>query len=209
MASGLHQVLPCTRTLPHDCTATIGGSGASAPPPPRLWAERQTVQGHRQERRKGVKVTKDGGPWTLIPPRLFSSLWPADETTTTRSQCTLHGRRSKRVPVVTPTPPTRQLPPCEILDSQPRPRVISTSPSPVLISLCPSSSHQSTISTLQHQAFQALSQLDSIHSHSSILSSSTNITSTHPNPHSHPHPHTHPHPPQPPSCLPALPTPPL
>ncbi|KAK0752221.1 hypothetical protein B0T18DRAFT_86235 [Schizothecium vesticola] len=71
-------------------------------------------------------------PGPLFHPRVFSSFWLTNETTTTRSQCTLPWTtiqvRARRHPPPHPHASSRLV----RLDRQPRPRVISTSLPPFL-----------------------------------------------------------------------------
>lgn len=113
LVSGPRQVLPCT--LPHHTTARLRGVGA----PSTLASagqKNEQFKGTDVEKKRGVRVTKDGAP--LDPyssPRLSCALFgpPTKESHHTLrdpSVPSLHGRRSKVRARRHPTPPTRPAP---------------------------------------------------------------------------------------------------
>lgn len=110
LISGPRQVLPCT--LPHHTTARLRGVGA----PSTLASagqKNEQFKGTDVEKKRGVRVTKDGAPWTLIPlpDFLVRSLARQRKKATTLYEIqvvpSLHGRRSKVRARRHPTPPTR------------------------------------------------------------------------------------------------------
>lgn len=194
LVSGPRQVLPCT--LPHHTTARLRGVGA----PSTLASagqKNEQFKGTDVEKKRGVRVTKDGAP--LDPyssPRLSCALFgPPTKEATTLYEIQVYpismDDDPKCVPVVTLPHPHDQLPPYEIRLIA-KPSAYKHSPLPPDLGSCPFSSHHSTTSH-PHQAFLAFR-----------LSTQPSSPLQQINKHQPPHHTTTTQPP----CLPAIPTPP-
>lgn len=129
LVSGPRQVPACI--LLHHTTARLRGVGA--PSTLASGQKNEQFKGTDMGKKRGVRVTKDGAaldPYSIPPPTFLCSLARQRRSHhSTRFKCTLRGRRSKCVPVVTPPHPHAQLPPYEIrLIAKPSAYKLSPSP---------------------------------------------------------------------------------